>query len=135
MVLMVGTAPICWALAVGPAAPGPRAPIPAPAPSSSAVPTGQEAWARVVGNTIQGGTRDGDYTEFFDTAGTVRHLDRDGNAEGRWKVRGDLVCLLFPDDDEEECRRIEVVGPNGAFIDSDGTRYGFTILPGNPNRL
>ncbi len=114
---------------------GATPPEAAPAVSPSQRLTGKDGWASVVGNTVVGSTPDGPYTEFFEQGGVVRHVDKDGPDKGRWVLRDALVCLLFPSDDEEDCRKVEVTGAKGVFLDTDGTRYAFDILPGNPKGL
>lgn len=102
----------------------------ADAPAPSAPLTGPAAWSRIVGNTVAGSTPDGPYTESFAADGSLRILDRDGRAGGRWALRDGALCTTV-DDEDEECRSIEVDGAAGAFVDPAGTRYPFTILPGD----
>ncbi len=96
--------------------------------------TGTAAWARVVGNTVTGTTPDGPYSELFAPDGDLTIVDSDGKAGGRWALKGDRLCTRV-DDEDEECRAVDVQGPAGAFVDEGGTRYPFTILPGNPKGL
>ena len=96
--------------------------------------TGAAAWARVVGDTVTGTTPDGSYSEFFTPDGTFTIVDGDGKAHGRWVLKGDRLCTQI-DDEDEECRAVEIEGAAGAFIDEGGTRYPFTILPGDPKGL
>ena len=96
--------------------------------------TGAAAWARVVGNTVTGTTPDGSYSELFAADGGLTIVDSDGKAGGRWELKGDRICTRV-DDEEEECRSLEVQGAAGAFVDENGSRYAFTILPGNPKGL
>ncbi len=95
---------------------------------------GAAAWARVIGNTVTGTTPDGPYSELFAPDGDLTIVDSDGKAGGRWALKGDRLCTRV-DDEDEECRAVEVEGPAGAFTDEGGTRYPFTILPGNPKGL
>ena len=105
-------------------------------PASAGTPAlaGAAAWARVVGNTVTGTTPDGPYSELFAPDGTLTIVDNDGKAGGRWTLKGDKVCTRV-DDEEEECRAVEAQGAGGAFVDEGGTRYPFTVLPGNPKGL
>jgi hypothetical protein len=96
--------------------------------------TGAAAWARVVGNTVTGTTPDGPYSELFSPDGRLTLVDNDGKAGGRWTLKGDRICTQV-DDEDEECRALEVQGQGGAFIDEGGARYPFTILPGDPKGL
>ncbi|RYC31200.1 hypothetical protein D3273_15010 [Lichenibacterium minor] len=105
-----------------------------PAPASTPALAGAAAWARVVGNTVTGTTPDGPYSELFAPDGTLTIVDNDGKADGRWALKGDKICTRV-DDEEEECRAVEAQGADGAFVDEGGTRYPFTILPGNPKGL
>ncbi len=110
----------------------------APTPRATELPrplSGSEAWAAMLGNTIAGTTPDGDFTEFFNADGSFVHVDRDGRAAGHWSLKEQRVCFSYPDEDEVECRRPELEGRHGAFMDTDGTRYAFELLPGNPKGL
>ena len=121
--------PSCWS--------GRRSrPGPTTHPLSAGTPAlaGAAAWARVVGNTVTGTTPDGPYSELFAPDGTLTIVDNDGKAGGRWALKGDKVCTRV-DDEEEECRAVEAQGAGGAFVDEGGTRYPFTVLPGNPKGL
>ena len=96
--------------------------------------TGEAARDKIVGNTLDGTTADGPYTLFVAGDGRLVSTDRDGRAEGTWVFRDGKLCAALPDEDEE-CRSLEVTGPVGAFVDSDGSRYPFTITTGDPNKL
>ena len=95
---------------------------------------GAAAWDRVVGNTVTGMTPDGPYSELFAPDGGLTIVDNDGKAGGRWALKGDRLCTRV-DDEDEECRAVEVQGAVGTFTDEGGTRYPFTLLPGNPKGL
>lgn len=130
-----------------PALPGAAAPAPSAAPPSvaSAAPpaatasrrlTGLDAWNALVGNTIAGKNSDGDpLFEFYLKNGTVKQLDDDTTATGKWSVKGGKVCFEFPDDDEETCYSVTVEGNIATFTDDDGSGKRYEILPGNPKRL
>ena len=108
--------------------------LPAVARADDAPPlVGAAAWARVVGNTVTGTTPDGPFSEFFAPDGSLTVVDGDGKAGGRWALKGDRLCTTV-DDEEEECRGLEVQGTAGAFLDG-GARYPFTILTGDPRGL
>ena len=107
--------------------------LPAPVSADDAL-AGAAAWARVTGNTVTGTTPDGPYAELFTPGGDLTIVDSDGKARGRWTLKDAKVCTRI-DDEDEECRAVEVQGPAGAFTDEGGTRYPFTILPGNPKGL
>ena len=96
--------------------------------------TGTAARDRVIGNTLEGTTADGPYTLFVAADGHLVSTDRDGRVDGTWAFRDEKLCTALPDEDEE-CRALEVSGQAGAFIDGDGSRYPFTISPGNPKAL
>lgn len=112
--------------------------LPAPAtsaPAAAARMTGAAAWQLLVGNTAVANSRTGDYTEFFLPDGTVKHLDRDGKAAGKWTLEGQKVCFDFPEEDDRSCVQVEVEGAKGAFIDEDASRDTFEILTGNAKNL
>ena len=101
----------------------------------SALLTGAAAWQALVGNTIVADTRAGNYTEFFLADGSVMHLDQDGRTTGTWVLKDAKVCFDYPEDDDHICTDLEVAGSKGAFIDPDGSRDAFQILPGNAKKL
>jgi hypothetical protein len=103
--------------------------------ASTARLTGAAAWQTLVGNTVVADTRAGSYTEFFKPDGSVLHLDQDGRSSGKWTLKDPKVCFDFPEDDEQICTDVEVSGQKGAFIDQDGGRDNFSILPGNAKGL
>lgn len=109
-----------------------RADDPPPAPPGLL--TAAAAWNRIVGNTVSGTTPDGPYSEFFAPDGRLMIVDNDGKAGGRWTLRDARVCTQV-DDDDEECRNVEVTGSTGAFVDEAGSRYPFDIVAGNPKGL
>lgn len=96
---------------------------------------GSAAWSAMVGNTVEGTTPDGPYTEHYAADGAMVHVDRDGRHAGRWTLKGDLVCFSYPDDSEEDCLTPELDGSKGAYVDADGTPYPFELVPGNPKGL
>lgn len=96
---------------------------------------GPAAWQKLVGNTVVVTTKGGSYTEFYEADGTLRRLDGDGPASGRWSQDGDRVCFDYPDDDDRVCLQVSVQGPSGRFTDADGTGDAFQILPGNARSL
>lgn len=104
-------------------------------PSASAVLAGAAAWRALVGNTVVADSRAGSYTEFFSSDGEVKHLDKDGRATGKWALQNSKICFDFPEDDDRICTDVEVTGSKGAFIDQDGGRDAFDILPGNAKKL
>ena len=112
------------------------APVPPPTPAPSAgVQTGPAAWQKLIGNTIVVEGRAANYTEFFTTDGAVKHLDRDGKATGKWTLQAEKICFDYPDEDDKSCVNVEVEGSKGAFVDEDGARDVFDILPGNAKGL
>ena len=97
--------------------------------------TGAPAWQALVGNTVVADTRVGSYTEYYGPDGTVRHLDKDGKTDGKWALQGEKICFDFADDDDRVCTALELSGSKGAFVDADGSRDTFTVLPGNAKNL
>lgn len=98
--------------------------------------SGLEAWTALVGNTIAGKNNDGDpFFEFYAKNGTVKQLDDDDVATGKWSVKGTQVCFEFPDDDEETCYKVAVDGKYATFTDEDGAGKRYEILAGNAKNL
>ena len=96
---------------------------------------GNAAWQALVGNTIVVTSKSGSYMEYFQPDGTIRHVDQDGKAVGRWSLGDGKVCLDFPDEDDRTCVAPHVSGTTGSFADQDGAKDQFEILPGNPKGL
>lgn len=98
---------------------------------------GRAAWAALQGNTIVGTTNDGPYSDYFLPDGTAVHSDSEGREAGHWVWKDQTVCFEYPADPDEqvECRQVELQGTHGAFINSDGSRYPFDVLAGDPHRL
>lgn len=120
---------LCFGLAATPALPlraddGPPAKL-----------EGAAAWQSIVGNTIVTTSKTGAYTEFFEAGGAVRHVDGEGKASGKWALQGDKVCFDYPDEDDHTCVTLQVTGSKGIFIDEDGGKDLFDILPGNAKNL
>jgi hypothetical protein len=122
-------------LALPATSPALAAPAPAPGDSAKTL-TGLAAWSAVVGNTITGKDSDGlSLSEFYGPDGTVKQLDDDETATGKWVVRGENVCFKFPREKEENCYKVEVIGDMVTFIDEDGDGKRYTILSGNAKKL
>ncbi|MCW6509102.1 hypothetical protein [Lichenifustis flavocetrariae] len=96
---------------------------------------GSAAWQTLIGNTIIVTSKAGSYMEYFEPDGTIRHVDQDGKAVGRWTFGDGKVCLDFPDEDDRTCVTPHVSGTTGTFADQDGGTDQFEILPGNPKGL
>jgi hypothetical protein len=117
-----------------PAAP-PALAEPAPADDAKKL-TGLAAWSALVGNTITGKDSDGlPLAEFYGPDGTVKQLDDDETATGKWIARGETVCFKFPGEKDESCYKVEVAGDIATFIDEDGDGKRYTILSGNAKKL
>lgn len=118
------------------APPTTAAPEATPAPTSSPdTVSGAAAWERLKGNTITGKISGQPFSEFFDPAGGVRYVDKDGLSTGTWAVQNAKVCFDFPDDDDRSCSTFTVVGASGSSVDDDGETMHFTIEPGNSKGL
>ncbi|MCW2273251.1 hypothetical protein GJ654_03960 [Rhodoblastus acidophilus] len=112
----------------------PPAQIAEPAPAQKL--TGLAAWSALVGNTISGKDSDGlPLSEFYAPNGVVKQLDDDETATGKWILRGENVCFIFPDEKEESCYKVEVAGDIATFIDEDGDGKRYKILKGNAKNL
>ncbi|MCW2282479.1 hypothetical protein M2323_000014 [Rhodoblastus acidophilus] len=132
---------------VAAAADGSAPPLTAPAAPSSTLAqaaepapaqklTGLAAWSALVGNTVSGKDSDGlPLSEFYAPNGVVKQLDDDETATGKWIVRGENVCFIFPGEKEETCYKVEVAGDIATFIDEDGDGKRYTILKGNAKSL
>jgi len=115
-------------------APASEPKVVAPAPVQKL--TGLAAWSALVGNTITGKDYDGaPLSEYYASNGVVKQLDDDETATGKWIVRGENVCFIFPGEKEESCYKVEVAGDVATFIDEDGDGKRYTILKGNAKNL
>jgi hypothetical protein len=106
--------------------------VPPPAPPKL---SGPEAWKALVGNTATGSAAGEAFSEYFDPAGGVKYVDKNGVSEGTWALQGNRVCFDFPDEDDHSCSTFEVTGSSGSAIDDDGATIHFQIQPGNSKRL
>ena len=100
--------------------------------------TGLQAWNAIVGNSISGKTEDGDpMTEYYLKNGTVKQLVDDDINTGKWSVKGQNVCILYDDDedDDETCYKVELNGDAVTYTDTDGKGKRYTLLKGNPKKL
>jgi hypothetical protein len=131
-----GTAPALAILAT----PTPPEPRPAPDAQASSADagklTGLAAWSALVGNTITGKDSEGSaLSEFYAADGSVKQLDDDEVATGKWAVRGDKACFIFAGEKEETCYTVEVAGNVATFFDEDGDGKRYKILKGNAKNL
>jgi hypothetical protein len=113
------------------AAPAPAPPVPAPpAPGSAILPA-------IAGNSLRAaGGKGGSLVLYFQTNGTVKQLDDDATTAGKWALRGETLCMEFPDEDEDEtCYSISVTGTSATLTDEDGSTRRYDILEGNANNL
>ncbi len=122
-------------------APTAKPPAAAPQPMASAAPpagqalTGIAAWNALVGNSVIGKNDDGDTViEYYLKNGTVRQLAADEASAGKWTLKGEKVCMKYPDDDEA-CYKITVKGKSATFVDEDDSETVYEILPGNAKNL
>jgi len=123
------------AQAAGAGAASPAANPAAPAAPQTQRLTGLAAWSALVGNSISGKNEDGDpLTEYYLRNGTVKQLADDETATGKWTVRGEKVCIQYPDEDED-CYTITVDGDIATFSEDDGSGRRYQILKGNPKKL
>ena len=131
LAVMALSTPMAVAQEAAPAAPSATA---APAPTSGPL-TGLAAWERLKGNTIDGKAAGQGFSEYFDPAGGVKYVDKDGPSAGTWAVQNGKVCFDFPEDDDRSCSVFEVNGATGTAKDDDGTVVRFDILAGNAKGL
>lgn len=113
--------------------PEPPAAAAAPPPPDSV--TGTAAWDRLKGNTITGKASGQTFSEFFDPAGGVRYVDKDGLSTGTWTLQSAKVCFDFPEDDDRSCSTFTIKGAAGFSVDDDGETMHFSIEPGNSKGL
>lgn len=113
----------------------PEATTPPASPSTPESVSGAAAWERLKGNTITGKIGGQPFSEFFDPAGGVRYVDKDGMSTGTWTVQSAKICFDFPDDDDRSCSTFTVKGSVGSSVDDDGEVMHFTIEPGNSKGL
>jgi len=64
--------------------------------------TASEIKARIIGNTISGVDDGETYMEYYSPNGTILGTDSSGKYTGNWRIDGDQLCTLFPDDDDSD---------------------------------
>ena len=105
------------------------------APADAPALKGPAAWHLLVGNTVVAEAHSGGYTEYYNSDGSLTHLDKDGRSSGKWSIEGQKVCFDFPDEDDRSCVEVETDGKTGTFTDEDAARDTFQVLPGDAKGL
>jgi hypothetical protein len=113
-----------------PAAPAQAAPTPAPAGRLKGV----AAMNALAGNTITGKIDGSDYVVFFAPNGELKMQVDSEVAEGKWQLKGEQVCFVFEDEDDE-CYRLEVEGETAFLFDEDAVQFRMKIEKGNSAKL
>lgn len=96
--------------------------------------TGMAAWTALVGNTVVGKIEDKDFTDYYQSDGTVKSMMDNQVAAGKWSLEGDKICFVYPDE-PKECYAIEVAGETATFVDKAGGSIRAQILKGNAKNM
>ena len=98
--------------------------------------TGFNAWSKVVGNTVKATVDGKQMEEYYNSNGTLKHLEGGSKiSAGKWVLEGANVCLTYAPGNEKECYVIEVDGDIATFTSKTHGGFRATIVQGNPNKL
>jgi hypothetical protein len=106
--------------------------------------TGAEIRAEIVGNTITGADKEGDFTEFLDGSGVIRGVSGSNHYQGQWRIQGDQICFFYDDLDPSDpnankwdCNSVTVDNGNIYWSDQvdEEDRVDASLAVGNPNGL
>jgi|GEM_PF-5644740 len=97
---------------------------------------GMAATQALMNNTLLGQSDENEQIiALFLPDGQVRQKVGDEDSAGKWVQRGDMLCVEFPDDDEESCYLVQITPDAVIFAQKDGTKQRYTLAAGNPKGL
>jgi hypothetical protein len=97
---------------------------------------GMAATQALMNNTLLGQSDENEpIVAMFLPNGQVRQKVGDEDSTGKWVQRGDMLCVEFPDDDEESCYLVQITPDAVIFAQKDGTNQRYTLAAGNPRGL
>ena len=95
--------------------------------------TGAEITERLSGNTVFGNQRGAAWKQFFDSDGNTTYVQEGSRpSAGKWEVRGDDFCSLWPPSPRWDCYIMTGAGEKVTWIPhGDGPPWPATLKPGN----
>ncbi len=116
------------------AAPAPIDPAAIASPATGRL-TGQAAWAKLVGNSINGMYNGSSLTEAYLPDNTVKTRNGGETTVGRWGFVDGRACFQYPAEQQASCYDVAIEGDEVAYTDEDGQVFHFTMNQGIPNGM
>jgi len=87
----------------------------------------------LVGNTIAGIDDGQAYFEYFRSDGSISGLAGSEKYSGRWRISGDQICFLYPEESNDwNCTKASLQGNEIIWPDKGGVA---SLIKGNPHGL
>jgi len=101
--------------------------------------SGKQIRETLIGNTFSGVDEDGEsFSESLNLDGTISGQSPSGSYSGRWRISGNQICFLYPEEDESPewgCTEVRLDGDRITW-EEDGTTATLSREPaaGSPAR-
>jgi hypothetical protein len=87
--------------------------------------SGKQIRETLIGNTFSGVDEDGDsFSERLNRDGTISGQSPSGSYSGRWRISGNQICFLYPEEDESpewDCTEVRLDGNRITWEDDNTT--------------
>jgi hypothetical protein len=118
------------------AKPSSTAPIEAIAPDAApARLTGEAAWAKMVGNSINGVYEGSAMIDAYLPDNTVKTKSRGETSVGRWGMVDGRACFQYAPEPQATCYEVALEGDQVTYTDESGEVLHFTLSPGIPSGM
>jgi hypothetical protein len=88
---------------------------------------GAEIHQTLSSHTLKGSSDSGDWSQDFDPSGRTTYSQGNNNSPGRWEVRDDQYCSVWPPNPSWSCYDVTVDGDVITFVTKSGGRSSGTI--------
>jgi hypothetical protein len=88
---------------------------------------GAEIHQTLSSHTLKGSSDSGDWSQDFDPSGRTTYSHGNNNSPGRWEVRDDQYCSVWPPNPSWSCYDVTVDGHVITFVTKSGGRSSGTI--------